>query len=111
MIRRPPRSTLFPYTTLFRSVLPDLDEPEDGGRRAVIKHGRGGLDEPLPAKEVVRAPGEKVDVLRLVAPEAGDRRVGVLTLVVEVDQDVDVLVIGGAEAEHIEGEKGQGSVD
>src|SRR3989442_11830702 len=24
MIRRPPRSTLFPYTTLFRSVLPDL---------------------------------------------------------------------------------------
>src|SRR3712207_7050089 len=24
MIRRPPRSTLFPYTTLFRSNLPDL---------------------------------------------------------------------------------------
>src|SRR3712207_7126018 len=24
MIRRPPRSTLFPYTTLFRSVLPNL---------------------------------------------------------------------------------------
>src|SRR2546425_6053965 len=23
MIRRPPRSTLFPYTTLFRSTLPD----------------------------------------------------------------------------------------
>src|SRR2546429_5797212 len=27
MIRRPPRSTLFPYTTLFRSLI-------DGGRRA-----------------------------------------------------------------------------
>src|SRR2546427_1162409 len=26
MIRRPPRSTLFPYTTLFRSVLPAFDE-------------------------------------------------------------------------------------
>src|SRR2546430_10638739 len=25
MIRRPPRSTLFPYTTLFRSHLPDRD--------------------------------------------------------------------------------------
>src|SRR2546429_5818045 len=25
MIRRPPRSTLFPYTTLFRSFSPDLD--------------------------------------------------------------------------------------
>src|SRR2546422_10607114 len=24
MIRRPPRSTLFPYTTLFRSLLPQL---------------------------------------------------------------------------------------
>src|SRR3712207_8814710 len=23
MIRRPPRSTLFPYTTLFRSIMPD----------------------------------------------------------------------------------------
>src|SRR3712207_8144554 len=26
MIRRPPRSTLFPYTTLFRSVLVDHDD-------------------------------------------------------------------------------------
>src|SRR5258708_27705369 len=26
MIRRPPRSTLFPYTTLFRSYLPSEDE-------------------------------------------------------------------------------------
>src|SRR5260370_7173303 len=25
MIRRPPRSTLFPYTTLFRSLLPSLN--------------------------------------------------------------------------------------
>src|SRR5256885_14862452 len=24
MIRRPPRSTLFPYTTLFRSLLPEI---------------------------------------------------------------------------------------
>src|SRR3712207_7651150 len=36
MIRRPPRSTLFPYTTLFRSALlaQDLEiggEPGDGG--------------------------------------------------------------------------------
>src|SRR5690606_39431688 len=29
MTRRPPRSTLFPYTTLFRSILAD-----DGGQRA-----------------------------------------------------------------------------
>src|SRR3712207_6928225 len=53
MIRRPPRSTLFPYTTLFRSegddvaaggegtdclgvgVVADGDVPNDGGRRDV----------------------------------------------------------------------------
>src|SRR3712207_8429893 len=40
MIRRPPRSTLFPYTTLFRSKLcaefrhPALHEPGDPRRRA-----------------------------------------------------------------------------
>src|SRR3712207_4915782 len=28
MIRRPPRSTLFPYTTLFRSHLPGLNTPQ-----------------------------------------------------------------------------------
>src|SRR5256885_10097916 len=27
MIRRPPRSTLFPYTTLFRSLVAHLSEP------------------------------------------------------------------------------------
>src|SRR3712207_7392026 len=39
MIRRPPRSTLFPYTTLFRSCM------EVRGRGACRRpaHGRGGL--------------------------------------------------------------------
>src|SRR5438034_9102994 len=35
MIRRPPRSTLFPYTTLFRSLLLRLLVPRWGGRRPV----------------------------------------------------------------------------
>src|SRR5260370_16148680 len=33
MIRRPPRSTLFPYTTLFRSLLGGADRGPDIGRR------------------------------------------------------------------------------
>src|SRR3712207_7568040 len=33
MIRRPPRSTLFPYTTLFRSQA--LQQPEDPGQHLV----------------------------------------------------------------------------
>src|SRR5256885_11132178 len=37
MIRRPPRSTLFPYTTLFRSN----DERSHAGPRGSGKHQRG----------------------------------------------------------------------
>src|SRR3712207_8373245 len=37
MIRRPPRSTLFPYTTLFRS--PSLREPLDRPDRPVVRPG------------------------------------------------------------------------
>src|SRR5476649_2252904 len=38
MIRRPPRSTLFPYTTLFRSIFDfALDE---GGMQALFERGR-----------------------------------------------------------------------
>src|SRR2546429_5835177 len=33
MIRRPPRSTLFPYTTLFRSVVGQLAQLRIGGNR------------------------------------------------------------------------------
>src|SRR2546426_9691109 len=32
MIRRPPRSTLFPYTTLFRSVSEAQGPPDNSGR-------------------------------------------------------------------------------
>src|SRR2546427_1020188 len=38
MIRRPPRSTLFPYTTLFRS----LRDPDRRARRGVPPLARGG---------------------------------------------------------------------
>src|SRR5260370_21732098 len=42
MIRRPPRSTLFPYTTLFRSICasygPGARPPDTAARR--LRHGR-----------------------------------------------------------------------
>src|SRR5258705_3749637 len=68
MIRRPPRSTLFPYTTLFRSHLAvhrgldrvgdhfarderilhalgaHADPVGDGGKAEYLRHGAGGLD-------------------------------------------------------------------
>src|SRR3712207_7361934 len=37
MIRRPPRSTLFPYTTLFRSSKTDEDGQDRLGQVAIIK--------------------------------------------------------------------------
>src|SRR2546430_6160770 len=43
MIRRPPRSTLFPYTTLFRSLEPERAEHgivEAGGARWVVRAER-----------------------------------------------------------------------
>src|SRR2546426_6265220 len=45
MIRRPPRSTLFPYTTLFRSI--------DGERLAIAQHD-GTLDHVLQLTDVAR---------------------------------------------------------
>src|SRR5256885_4088709 len=46
MIRRPPRSTLFPYTTLFRSAVGDRGRDDRRGRREL--HGFLLLDEVLP---------------------------------------------------------------
>src|SRR3712207_7780428 len=57
MIRRPPRSTLFPYTTLFRSVVlpPEVDE---GDLRADRERGD---DAPLDHR--VRVPEHDLAVL------------------------------------------------
>src|SRR3712207_8843916 len=76
MIRRPPRSTLFPYTTLFRSggllrrgddrdrgavVLPAGVAGGDGGLPVVLAHDRaelgGGLDVRVGAGVLV--PGDR----------------------------------------------------
>src|SRR5260370_31811017 len=45
MIRRPPRSTLFPYTTLFRSVGPGcgVSEQPQALRYAVFAAGQEGI--------------------------------------------------------------------
>src|SRR2546426_2122670 len=60
MIRRPPRSTLFPYTTLFRSLgLRDLVEGHPLGIAAQTKRARVGDEVHL-----VPAPGELQAELR-----------------------------------------------
>src|SRR2546430_10566533 len=42
MIRRPPRSTLFPYTTLFRSDVPRDGGGQEGAGSVLHGQGRGG---------------------------------------------------------------------
>src|SRR2546430_3904652 len=74
MIRRPPRSTLFPYTTLFRSARPETefrDEIEPAHSHLLVGpqrrvQGRTGVDsgQSLRAAETFQ---------RLCEPGAGDR--------------------------------------
>src|SRR2546430_13391082 len=51
MIRRPPRSTLFPYTTLFRSLLVEqhdtVDAGEGGEQAGPLLPGHDGAIRPL----------------------------------------------------------------
>src|SRR5256885_10073891 len=76
MIRRPPRSTLFPYTTLFRSILQQLDNDANrldltvGGARIRLTN----LERVYwPAdRRARRAPITKRDLIRYLA--AVDRK-------------------------------------
>src|SRR3712207_9397735 len=97
MIRRPPRSTLFPYTTLFRSLrlagrLPDLDararaEIARTVRRVVDKL----LHEPtVRVKELAAGPGgtDYAGALRALFGLGIDTPVEVLSDAVTVDPDL-----------------------
>src|SRR3989442_11861817 len=47
MIRRPPRSTLFPYTTLFRSSAYSVSDQEQSGGPSLLPRGRPGQVGPV----------------------------------------------------------------
>src|SRR5258708_38073848 len=76
MIRRPPRSTLFPYTTLFRSDLAIKtglfhffsDCQQSSGRRVALG---GVMDFPAPCL-VLAFRGKRIGCLRDDLPEAVD---------------------------------------
>src|SRR2546425_912093 len=81
MIRRPPRSTLFPYTTLFRSPVVPPARPRErallrraaarplgGARRPGDQPGRG-----LALREVEGAPGRAVRAPRRALPADAHR--------------------------------------
>src|SRR3989442_14903698 len=92
MIRRPPRSTLFPYTTLFRSLqragaerrgrgaaaLPLLHRRDAEGQRAGVRHDGLG--------------GGCVFDLRLVAVELVEPRLERLAVLLQIGLDGPVLL-------------------
>src|ERR1035438_1596367 len=85
MIRRPPRSTLFPYTTLFRSACPTLSAPQEAVR-ASLGCTRRSLMPPRPSAV-------------FLAPEApypiaggGQLRAASLVEYLGLHYDVDVIV-------------------
>src|SRR3712207_8954694 len=68
MIRRPPRSTLFPYPTLFRSVIAQ-ERVLRGGKQSGRADGAGHVSRLLGAGEAVGHPARQrgclaVDVIR-----------------------------------------------
>src|SRR2546427_12320687 len=101
MIRRPPRSTLFPYTTLFRSHEP-LEPHRGRFRRRVLRGGRE-LDQDPAARLRVQerdltgepGPGRRVDQLDVRFLQGPERRVDVRRVEAEV---VEPLAAAGEEA-------------
>src|SRR3712207_7154702 len=96
MIRRPPRSTLFPYTTLFRSCSPRSARPCPARRRAAPRASRRaptacGGPRPLgggsrgPRRAPRRAPGRSEEH----TSELQSRQYLVCRLLLEKKKDAD----------------------
>src|ERR1043166_6148118 len=124
MIRRPPRSTLFPYTTLFRSGLPGgprspRSVPRDGeqggpqgqdlhrlaaqyprrNRHRAVVHpsARGGTDFGAAGLERARSPEERSAVRREARAGAGPApQAGSLGLAARVEAAADPLTYRSA---------------
>src|SRR5258708_31288104 len=83
MIRRPPRSTLFPYTTLFRSLLAALDlalrevvvGTVHGLELAAVDGNPGLRQQPHLAAQLDELRAKLLDRWAIVLAEGGDRLV------------------------------------
>src|SRR2546427_11412474 len=93
MIRRPPRSTLFPYTTLFRSLEPGGTRPPRGEIAAVLLQNRPADLFAIDLREAARNLGA-LQLLERDVRVAQDRQRGLLVLVVAFDEpeDTDAVV-------------------
>src|SRR5215813_8546190 len=83
MIRRPPRSTLFPYTTLFRSLV----EPSGGEHHA--------------ARVLAHVSRNSLDALHELDELRDARRAGIDAAVPELRAELVVLVVPAVRAEEL----------
>src|SRR3989449_9490374 len=95
MIRRPPRSTLFPYTTLFRSLVGDRAETLAAAMAATIAtvpiiHVSGGEESEGAIDNAMRHAITKLSHLHLVSHEVHARRVR------QMGEDPSTVVVVGA---------------
>src|SRR2546430_1832580 len=108
MIRRPPRSTLFPYTTLFRSVTDEIEVadaqeghgPRGGAVRAKefggvhpVERFESGIRRPPRGRDVAEAVQRRADILLPHAREPELRFVGC-----EVERPLNILAPPGDDA-------------
>src|SRR2546430_5085114 len=78
MIRRPPRSTLFPYTTLFRSCSTATDiSITAASRRSRMRRGKRGYSSKLMSKQILR---ESLAVRRLLEVNPSDLKDDVIAI-------------------------------
>src|SRR3712207_2187387 len=80
MIRRPPRSTLFPYTTLFRSIVAKV---------AVTGHLYGSVNAATVAEELAK---KGIEVDRKIVTMRDIKKVGDYEAVVHFHKEVEVKV-------------------
>src|SRR5256885_6122759 len=83
MIRRPPRSTLFPYTTLFRSVRVEDRAPHLPQERVVVPDGvLGGVHRIRPSELLLRRIGQRLRRGPEVVPDRKSTRLNSSHLVI-----------------------------
>src|SRR2546430_3504100 len=111
MIRRPPRSTLFPYTTLFRSIHVIYKASYDKANRSRLKGARGpGLERGLEALAAVRSEtGLPIltDVHEAGQVHAAAQVADVLQIPAFLCRQTDLLIAAGRAGRAVNVKKGQ----
>src|SRR3989454_11212311 len=99
MIRRPPRSTLFPYTTLFRS--PPVEVPEElRDLRGVVLEARAHHDDPSAERRLEPGVGRRGLPRVRLQPHQADPRVGLAEAANDLRAAVTAAVVDEDHLDH-----------